>query len=279
MCSSDLPDALGNTGNAQKLAFATWNGQQDDSYAYIAWDTDITPTQSASASSSLGQLLITDGISGTAAIYEPTDLFHAAFVLGCGAAIDFNEPNGNTTFAFRNQSGLVPAVNNLTAANNLLANSYNYYGIYKDRAGNQYDILYKGNISGPFQTLQNYYNQIFFNSALQSSVFLGMTQAKTIPYNAVGNATIESWLLGPVLNFVSFGGIQTGVSLSPSQINEVNAAAGLDISGPLQAQGYYIQVLTASAAVRNAQASPPCNVFYVTGGNVITLNVPSIAVL
>jgi len=64
------PDA--GSGNAQKQLFAAWTNAQNNRYAYLAWDNDITPTESTDAASSLGQILKASGSSGTACIYEPT---------------------------------------------------------------------------------------------------------------------------------------------------------------------------------------------------------------
>lgn len=47
-------DPDGGQGNAQKISLAAWNDTQNRRFAYIAWDTDITPTLSTDATSSFG---------------------------------------------------------------------------------------------------------------------------------------------------------------------------------------------------------------------------------
>jgi hypothetical protein len=132
-------DPDNGSGNTQKQAFASWNATQNNRYLYACWDTDITPTQVVPATASLGYLLNQANVSGTALIYEPTDLNHAAFLMGVIASIDFTEKNGRTTPAFKQQSGLVPGVTSGVVAVNLggnpqtvsdRGNGYNFYGPY-----------------------------------------------------------------------------------------------------------------------------------------------------
>lgn len=272
-----LFDPDGGTGNAQKIAFAVWNGQQNNQFCYVDWDNDITVTESVPASSSQGQILAALTVSGTCLIYEPTDLYHGAFVMGLAAAIDFTEEQGSTNFAFRNQSGLTPGVTNGTVAQNVLGNNYNYYGIYKTRA-NRYSIFYDGKVSGPFKTMQNYINQIWLNAAFQDAIFLGLTQAKSVPYDAQGTATIQSWCLDPINAAVFFGAIQPGVALSAAEAQAVNTQAGVKIDGILSTRGWYLQVLPAAPAVRAVSGSPPCTFWYTGGGSVNKINLASIAV-
>jgi len=271
------PDALNSSGNTVKLSFAEWNGSQNNSYIYVCWDTDITPTQSANASSSLGQLLIAAGISGTLLIYTPSDLFHGAFACGMFASIDFTEQNGRITLAFKSQPGLSPGVTNQTVAANLIANGYNYYGAYANPTieGN---IFYPGSIAGQYLWADSYANQIQLNNACQNSLWQAATAAKSIPYNQNGYDFIRAAFQDPVNQAVNFGSIVPGVTLSQAQIAELKAAAGLDISGPLFNQGYYIQVKTAISSVRAARKSPPCSLWYSDGQSVNSIDLASVEV-
>jgi hypothetical protein len=284
-------DPDGGVGNAQKQLFAAWNTEQDDQFAYIAWDTDVTPTESVPASSSLGYILQQNGNSGTVPIYEPTDLSLSAFVMGAAASINFNQTNGRITFAFKGQAGLEASVTTGAAAVNLggspqvagsFGNGYNYYAAV-GAANANFLWFQRGTITGPFIWLDSYINQIVMNSSFQVAMlsFLGTTPS--IPFNQAGAALIEQVLapviqqFGPPGPLGGFGAFAPGI-ISASQIAEVNAAAGASIATSLQTQGYYLQVLQQSSAVRANRGPWAITFWYLDRGSVQSLDLSSIAV-
>lgn len=265
------PDQSGNTN---KLAFANWTSQQDDRYGYVCWDNDASPTVTVPAVSSLGYLIGQADDSGTFPIYAP-DATLAAFTCGAVASIDFTETNGRTTLAFRSQAGLLASVTDQTTFNNLIANGYNAYGAFAT-ANDQFVFMYPGLVSGPFEWMDSYVNQIWLNNNFQLSLMVLLTQAKSIPYNAAGRALIEASLADPINAGLNFGAFRSGVTLSASQIAEVNAAAGANIAGTLSTQGWYLQVGDANPTVRQARGSPPCTFWYVDGESVQSIDLASI---
>jgi hypothetical protein len=272
-----LTDPDAGYGNEQKQAFAAWNTTTGPyKFAYVAWDTDITPTLSASASSSLGAVLAANGNSGTELIWG-TDYTKAAFFMGAAASINFNEPNGRITFAYKSQTGLTPDVTTEQVYDNLLANNYNSY-VSIATANQQYQNYQNGTITGPFAWADSYINQIWLNAALQLSILDMLVAIKATPYNAVGYGLLYSACLQPILNAVSFGAINSGVALSESQIAQVNYAAGLNISGDLQTKGWYLQILPATTVQRAARSSPPAKLWYCDGGSIQTISLASIAI-
>jgi hypothetical protein len=77
---------------------------------------------------------------------------------------------------------------------------------------------------------------------------------------------------------VNFGAIRAGITLSQSQIAQVNSAAGLDIADTIQQRGWYLQVADAQPQVRAARASPPCTLWYTDGQSVQAINLASIEI-
>ena len=146
---------------------------------------------------------------------------------------------------------------NATAANNLIANGYNFYGSYAT-ANDQFVFTYPGLVSGPFEWVDSYVNQIWLNNALQLAILSGLVQAKSVPYNQVGYTTIRAWCMDPILAALNFGAIRAGVTLSQAQIAEVNGAAGVNIANTLSNEGFFLQVKDATPQVRAARGSPPC---------------------
>lgn len=270
-------DPDNGVGNTQKMAFATWTSQQNNRYLYAVWDTDQSPTTTVPATSSLGYLVNQSNMSGVVPIYQ--DVNQAAFLMGAIASIDFTETDGRITLAFKSQSGLAATVTDATTYQNLVANGYNCYGAFAT-ANNQFTFFTPGQIAGQYNWIDAYIDQIWMNNQFQLGIMTGLTQSKSVPYNAVGDATIESWLMDTVNQAVNFGAIREGVQLGAAQVQQVNTAAGLKIDGVLSSRGWYLQVLAskATAQTRAARQSPPCTFWYMDGGSVQQLNLASVMV-
>lgn len=267
------------SGNTQKLAFAAWKNTKNNRYAYVVWDTDITPTTTNPASSSLAQLLLAASDSGGEPIWVPnatTGAQAAAFQCGAAASIDFDQTNGRITFAYKWQDGLTAWVTDATVAVNLLANGYNFGGAYAT-AANQFVNFQNGQCTGRFAWFDAYINQIWLNDAFQVAGMNLMQQSRSIPYSDSGYSKINAAFKDVIdagLNFGAFG----PAPLSSSQIVAVNTQAGVDIATTLQTQGWYLQIKPAAAAIRAARTSPEINFWYVDQGSVQKLNLSSILV-
>jgi hypothetical protein len=274
-------DPDNGVGNTAKLAFATWCGSQPNlDYAYVAQDTDPNPANQNPASASLGQLLKAANTSGTIPIYTPSNSSNAygsvaAFICGSIASIDFTATNGRTTLAFRSTTGLVADVTDLQTSQNLLANGYNYYGVYATAAQN-FTMFYNGQISGAFLWADSYVNQIWMNNQFQLDLMTLLTSVGSIPYVNAGYAQIEAALNDSIEAAVDFGAIRAGVPLSSTQIAAVNSAAGVNAAATVQQRGWYLQVSPASPAVRQARGTPPCTFWYSDGQSIQQINLNSI---
>jgi hypothetical protein len=270
------PDVSGNTN---KLAFSAWANGQNNRYMYVAWDNDASPTTQNPATSSLGYLVNTTyDYSGTAVVYSP-DYTFAAFICGIAASIDFTQTNGRATFFGRSQTGLVANVNSLLVKSNLVANGYNFYGVWAT-ATQQFTFLAEGTVSGPFNWIDSYINQIWLNANFQLDLMLLLTQSFSIPYNTAGDALIEAALLDTIQQAGNFGIYRAGIRLSTLQAAEINGAAGASIAPTLQNQGWYLSVKASTTApsVRAVRGSPPCVFWYTDGQSVQKINLASINV-
>jgi hypothetical protein len=260
---------------ADKIAFALWTNNQDNRYLYVMWDTDVTVT-TANNTASAGFAIQAANYSGTCMIYEP-DATKAAFVLAYPASLDFTQLNGRTTAAFRAQSGLTADVTSLVIANQLLLNGYNFYGAYAT-ANDRFIFLYDGGVSGQFNWLDTYVNQIQLNNAFQLAGMELLTQVKSIPYNAQGYALIAAAFADPINQALNFGSIRPSVTLSALQIAEINAQAGLDVATTISQRGWYLQVADANPTVRAARNSPPMTFWYTDGESVQKLTLASLVI-
>lgn len=269
-------DPDGGAGNTVKLAFAEWKDTQNDRFGYVCWDTDPNPTTEDPATTSLGYILENNEDSGTFLVWEPSDLNLAAFVCGAAASIDFSAINGRIAFAYKWQAGLTAGVTTGAAAENLLANGYNFGGAY-GAANQNFVWLQNGQVTGPFAWFDSYINQVYYNNQFQIALLNFLGTVKSVPYNAAGNSAIEQALAPVIAAGLNFGAWAPG-TISADQANDVNTMAGSNISNTLQTQGWYLQVLQASAAVRAKRGSPPCTFFYLDRGSVQMINLSSVAV-
>jgi hypothetical protein len=268
------------SGNDIRFAFAQWNGTQNKRFAYVAIDSDASPTTTVPATTSLAQRIVAAAIEGTVCVWQPPEagLYGndtpaidygsvAAFVCGTAASIDYTKLNGRTVFKFRSQSGLNVGVTDEGIFDNLVANGYNCYGAYGD--GDDTDVWYApGTVSGAFQWFDSYVNQMWLCSSFRNDLIALARNSGSIPYNAAGRATIEASLADTINQGLAFGAYRAGVTLSASQVSDVNNSAGVNISDALEAQGSYLQIGDAAPSVRQARLSPPMTFYYVDGQSV-----------
>lgn len=261
---------------AGKEAFAAWVQTQDDTYCYVASDSDVTAL-TPNATGSFGAIVNAAGDDGVVVIYDPSGGTLAAFNLGTTASIDPTETNGRITFAYKNQAGLVPSVTDATSAANLIANGYNFYGAYAT-ANQAFTFYQPGQISGDWKWDDAFVNQRIINAALQLALVELLATVKAVPYVNLGYNLIRAACLDPINAALNFGAIQPGVTLNAAQAAEVNLAAGTKIDTTLSTVGWYLQIKDPGAIVRGQRGSPACTFWYTDGGAVQKINLASIDV-
>lgn len=259
---------------ADKIAFGTWTAQQNNKFAYVAWDTDVNAIVSGDTTS-FGPQVTALNLTGSVPIYKDPNV--AAFVLGAAASLDFSQTNGRTTFGYMVGAGLVASVTDRTVYRNLTANGYNCYAQFATSADKR-TMYQKGSIGGAFKWQDSYMGQIKLNSALQIALIDFMQGIGSNPYNLSGYTALELAMAGPINDALNFGTIRTGVTLSTGQKANVNAAAGKQIDTVLSTRGWYLLIGDATPEVRAVRGSPPMKLFYMDGGSMQQLTLASVAV-
>ncbi|MBO7712485.1 MAG: DUF3383 domain-containing protein [Methanobrevibacter sp.] len=202
---------------------------------------------------------------GVCALYNTKAL--GAMAMGIGAAINPAQLNGRKTWAYKQQTGLAFTVNDETSAPILLANGYNFYGDYAT-ASNQFKLFQNGQISGNAKWIDTYYGQIYIRDGLQNAWINALMMNNTVPYNQSGYGILRAAAMDIINSAVNAGFIRQGVALSESQKATVQSEAGLDISGALETQGWYLQILDPTTQVRQERGTPVVNFWYMDGGSV-----------
>jgi len=266
----------GAAGGPIKVAFATWCSQQNDAYAYVAYDSDPLPSTQFTDPACFAVLV--DTLSGTIPIWSATQgPSIAAFICGLTASINFNQSGGRTTYAYRSSPSLVPDVTNLTTYLNLKNNAYNCYCNVATRTA-AFQWFQPGQISGPWIWADPYIDQIYWNARFQNDFAELLTQVPAIPYDQAGYNMIRQALMPDIVAMGNFGAWVSGVQLSGSQKVAVNTAAGRVIDPILTSQGWYLLVQDPGANARNSRSSPTVTFWYTDGGSVQQINMGSIDV-
>ena len=261
-----------------RLAFAQWNSGQNFQYWYLGWDADsadLTPNNAAS----FGAQVLAAPYQGTTPVYGTVAT--AAAFMGYAASINYNITNGRTTLAFRQFTAGTPAtVSDLSSAKALLTNGYTYIGAYAN-AANQYTIAYNGKTSGSFLWSDTYLDQIYLNRELQRANFEALLAYPSIPYNSDGYAELYQAALDVIDAAVTSGIIRAGVTLTNSEAQQINAAAGRQISDVVQSRGWYYLIGDPAnvGQARQNRTSPAATLWWTDGGSVQQLNVNSVAVI
>lgn len=263
---------------ADRLAFAAWNSTQNYKFLYLGWDTDAIDL-TASSASSFGLTVFDQPYQGTLPVYGT--LVTAASFMGYAASIDFDLEDGRTNLAFRQFTAGTPATcSTLANAQALITNKYTYVGAYAN-AANSYTIAYPGAVSGNFLWIDTYLDQIHLNSELQRAAFEGLLAYGSIPYNSDGYGQLYSCMLDVIDAAVASGIIRAGVTLSNSQAQQVNAAAGRTIDTNLSSRGWYLLITDAAdaASMRQNRTSPSIQFWYTDGGSIQALNIDSTTII
>lgn len=269
------PDS-GAAGGPIKQTFATWVSQQNGEFCYVAYDSDPLPSTELNDTACFAALI--SALNGTIPIWSATQgAALAAFICGLTASINWTQPGGRTTYAYRSSPSLTPDVTSQTTYLNLVGNGYNCYcSVATGTAAFQW--FQPGTISGVWVWADPYIDQIFWNERFQNDFAELLNQVPAIPYTQAGYNMIRQALMPDIIAMGAFGAWVAGVQLSGSQQVAVNTAAGRTIAPILQSQGWYLLVQDPGATVRAVRGSPVVTFWYTDGGSVQKISMGSIDV-
>lgn len=262
------------------LALSLWNSSQNYRYGYVASDNNERARVTGDETN-FGYIANVAEYEGVMPLYDANeDGDFRAFVMGCAASIAWKQREGRISFALKSQAGLAPTCDNYADAKALLSNGYSYYGAYAASGpSNTYAFLYDGRITGRFRWFDTFINQIYLNSQIQKSIIDMMLAVNSLPYNEDGYSLIRNAVIDPVNEGLNNGTIRRGVSLSESQRAQITNQVGFDISRELFTNGWYLQIVDAAAQTRGGRQSPPMNFFYMDGGSIQQITLPSMVIM
>ncbi|WP_336683281.1 DUF3383 domain-containing protein [Enterobacter cloacae] len=259
----------------EALDFSAWVNGQNYRFGYVPFTLEESALVSGSTDTLAYKIISTYDYSNVIPVYGNQS--HAASVIGYAASLDFDRQEGRVPFKYRSLGGLLPEVTTSANYDALIANGYNFYGAY---TANNYDTRYwaDGTITGDFKWFDSFCFQIWLNANLMQDAIELFQSNRSIPYNARGKAIIEASFSDTLNQGITFGGIRTGVTLSSSQISEIQNAVGADISPSLIAKGYYLYIADSTPTQRQERTSPSMTLWYCDGGCVQKITLASIEV-
>ena len=269
---------LAEPEDTDALALASWVSAQANAgtmYLYVCWDSSKANLD-ATNTTVIAEQIKALNVTGTTVVYPSYNI--AAFVMGTAASIAWDQTNGTITFAFKAQSGLAADVTDTQHSIALLGHGVNFIGNYATRNDN-FIFFYNGQMFGEWAWIDTYLNACYLCNKLQVQLMAMFTSNRRIPYTSAGYAIIRANCRDVIEAAINNGVINIGVSLSNAQKSQLTSELGGDFSDEIYNNGYYLQILDATAQARQQRVSPPCNLVYTYGGAVQRLTVPAIAVV
>lgn len=169
------------------------------------------------------------------------DLQYAMLPLAYAASLNFNATNGRVSFKFRRFTSMVANVNRLADAMALDSNGYNYLGAYGLNA-TLADYASQGKITGQYIWLDSFIDQVWLNANLVTSFLALFLANQSYPFNVRGYATVETAVGNVASRGLTYGAVQTGITLDPEQLAIVTGETGLDLESVLFNQGWYFYI-------------------------------------
>lgn len=253
-------------------ALAAW-ADIDDDYVYFDWSTDTKMLdQSTQASTKAAQLAEYD-YNCLAMVYG-TAQDTAAF-LAVGASIDWSAIQGIKTWFAKSASGIKASVLSDEVSEALDDLKVNYVGTFATRNA-EFDFINRGCLlSGIYEWIDALYGMIWFKARIQRQIMDGFSAINRAPYNAIGFAYVEAWLLDPINDAKRNGVIDTGLSLSSSQVQQLlTETNNSTIEQDLYSKGYWYLIESPSASVRSERGSPNLGLWYAYAGSIQKISMP-----
>ena len=265
-----------NDADALELAqWATTNYNAGVLYLYVCWDSakaNLDPNDTTV----IAEQFKAENVGATCVCYPSYEM--ASFIMGVTASIAWDQANSTITYAFKHLSGFGADVEKTSDANALDKHKVNYMGNFATRNDN-FILSYNGAMMGEWDWIDTYINAVWLCNALQVQLMAMFKTANRIPYNESGYAKIRSNCKDIINRAINNGVIDLGVNISDAQKANLTSLLGGDYSDEIKNNGYYLQIVDATASIRQARKTPSINLVYTYGGSVHKLVVPATAIV
>ena len=269
---------LKEPSDSDALLLAQWVTSRANTgvlYLYVCWDSavgNLDPNNTTIIAEQLKEA----NVGATCVAYP--DYKMAGFIMGVTASIAWDQANSTITYAFKHLSGLGASVQSTSDANALDGHKVNYVGNFATRNDN-FILSYNGSMLGEWDWIDTYINAVWLCNALQVQLMAMVETANRIPYTEAGYSLIRANCKDIIERALNNGVIDVGVNMSNAQKAELTRLLGADYSQEIYTNGYYLQIVDATAQIRQQRKTPSMNLVYTYGGSVHKLVVPATAVV
>ena len=269
---------LAEPSDDDSLLLAQWATTRANTgvlYLYVCWDSavgNLDPNNTTIIAEQLKEA----NVGATCVAYP--DYKMASFIMGVTASIAWDQANSTITYAFKHLSGLGASVQSTSDANALDGHKVNYIGNFATRNDN-FILSYNGSMLGEWDWIDTYINAVWLCNALQVQLMAMFETANRIPYTEAGYSLIRANCKDIIERALNNGVIDVGVNMSNAQKAELTRLLGADYSQEIYTNGYYLQIVDATAQIRQQRKTPSMNLVYTYGGSVHKLVVPATAVV
>lgn len=256
----------------EAMELAKW-ADIDDDYVYFDWDNDVKMTNQATQSQTKAYKLKENNFNCLVEVYGGAQ--ETATFLAVGASIDWTANQGIKTWFAKSASGIKASVLSDEVAEALDDLRVNYVGAFATRNA-EFDFINRGCLlSGIYEFIDVLYGMIWFKARIQRQIMDGFASINRAPYNALGFAFIEAWLLDPINEAKRNGVIDTGLELSNSQVQQLlTETANTNIKQDLFSKGYWYLIESPSANVRTERGTPRLGLWFTYAGSIQRVEMP-----
>lgn len=260
----------------EKTELCAWASGSKNRYGYVVHDPSAAPTVANNPACFVQSVVVANGYESVFPVYG--SYLYATTALAYAASINFARTNGRISFKFRAFPGLSPNVSDLSTAQALKSNGYNFYGSYSlNKTMKQYTS--DGAITGKFVWLDTFIDQVWINANLVSAYAELFTNNQSYPFNQNGYGAVQAATIDVASQALTFGAIQKGVVLDNAQIRIVNNTVGKDISATLYSEGWYLFIPTQTGAARLERQLQGAIFYWVDGQLIQSISMSSTAIL
>lgn len=259
----------------EELALCDWVNTKSTNYTYMLFTQDQTVLDINNNDNIVG--LVKDyGYKNIVMLWGDVDL--ATFTMSVGAQINYTAKAGAITFAYKSMAGLTYTANTDEEYDVLMSKGVNFYGKFSTKS-DEFLFFQYGVITGDFKYIDNFYNQVWLNDALQNKLAVQFGSAKKIGNGDIGYNQIRS-TVNIVMGYALDNKVcETEVLITDDEATEIENILGFDISGDLYNNGYYLYIGTPTQENKSERVAPDSLLFYTNNGAIQKLPIKTYFVL
>jgi hypothetical protein len=255
-------------GYVEFLALANWCNSKFPKYNYIAWSNEAN-MEVLNNNATMKYALDQYNYSGVSIVYN--NYSHAAFFGGMMAGVDYTGTNTVILLSDKQQGGLAVSANSDTSYEALIQKKVNFYGNFNS-ANSEFRLSCNGYITGAYKFMDNQANNSWLADQIQIAEATLLANVGKLDYGSIGQNLLKASVIDVMNKSLTNGVVQTGKTFDETQKAILKQQAGIDISGLLTNNGYYIKITPPAPSDRANRPAMKLQLWYANNGGFFTIN-------